>query len=74
MVIEKNTNNNQIKITYRDNGSGYPPHVLKSTKNLKSFGLGLINALTEQLNGSVEFSNEKGAKMILLLPTDAEYI
>jgi PAS domain S-box-containing protein len=74
ILIEKNSNNNQIKITYKDNGSGYPPHVLKSTKNLKSFGLDLISALAEQLNGSVEFSNEKGAKMILLLSTDAEYI
>jgi PAS domain S-box-containing protein len=74
ILIEENEMKSQIKVTYKDNGSGYPRKVLESTETLESFGLVLINALAEQLNGRVEFSNEKGAKMILVLSTDAEYI
>uniref|UniRef100_UPI0037518928 histidine kinase dimerization/phosphoacceptor domain -containing protein n=1 Tax=Flavobacterium sp. TaxID=239 RepID=UPI0037518928 len=49
---------NQYELIVIDNGIGFNEHNIEK----KSFGLELINLLTNQLNGKVEFSNDKTTK------------
>jgi len=62
----KEINENQIKFIYRDNGDWSPP------RKEDSFGLELIETLTEQLNGDVELKIENGTKYHFNLKTDKE--
>lgn len=47
---------NQFVMTVRDNGSGLPPQYNKK----QSLGVTVIEALSEQLDGSFNFSNQNG--------------
>lgn len=47
----------------KDNGIGFPENMLKN--KLQSMGIDLIEGLTKQLDGKVEFINENGAKTIV---------
>ena len=53
----RNEGDNTVEIYYSDNGV-WKPH------NAKSFGLELINSLTEQLNGSLELETKEGTHYI----------
>lgn len=66
--LEKNKN--KLKITYKDNGKGYPETVLKEQETQDSFGLSLINSLAQQVNGKVTLSNNKGAQSELEIITE----
>jgi two-component sensor histidine kinase len=57
---------NQYKITYRDNGDGFPEGL--TVENAETFGLELIEILTDQLDGEFKFYNDKGAVINLSLP------
>jgi two-component sensor histidine kinase len=46
--------NDEVEIIYKDNGTW------KERKNPESFGLVLIEALTEQLNGTFTLSTDNG--------------
>jgi two-component sensor histidine kinase/HAMP domain-containing protein len=48
----------------RDNGVGLPENL--SLQNLNSLGLQLVNNLTEQLNGKIEYFNDGGALFRIL--------
>jgi two-component sensor histidine kinase len=50
-------NNNQFVMTVKDNGSGLPPQYNKK----QSLGVTVIEALSEQLEGDFNFSNNNGA-------------
>lgn len=50
---------NEFLITYRDNGEGVPERVLNGSYS--SFGLELIQSLTDQINGTFDLYNDKGA-------------
>ena len=52
---------NQMEIIYSDNGIGYHLEMLKNIDNSKSCGIPIIKGLAEQINGSIEFYNDKGA-------------
>lgn len=58
-----------IIITYKDNGHGYNPTVLNSFQELESYGLILIDSVAKQINGKIEFSNNDGGQMKLLIAT-----
>ena len=47
-------------LTVRDNGVGFPKNLV--FQNTKSIGLQLVNALTEQLEGSIELNNNIGTE------------
>ncbi len=49
-----------LKLTVFDNGVGLPGNLDLST--VKSLGLKLVNILTKQLKGNMNFSNENGAR------------
>jgi two-component sensor histidine kinase len=53
--------NKSLEIIYSDNGMGYTEEVLNKTDDLDTFGLSIINGLTEQLNGTIFFYNNNGA-------------
>jgi PAS domain S-box-containing protein len=61
----------QIIVVYKDNGPGYEEAILKSSQEHDSFGLVLMYSLAEQLEGSIELSNDNGAKMILTIANNS---
>ena len=54
------TSKEDLKLVVSDNGSGLPGNVDLNT--VKSLGLKLVNILTKQLKGSMNFSSENGAR------------
>jgi PAS domain S-box-containing protein len=52
-----------ITIAVRDDGVGMPEHV--SFRNSTGFGLMLVNALTDQLKGSIRIERGKGTRIVL---------
>jgi PAS domain S-box-containing protein len=50
--------NNNYKLTVSDNGLGFPANV--DFRNTRSLGLQLVNALVEQLEGTIELEKGKG--------------
>jgi len=57
--------NNMVTLSISDNGVGFPP---KESINKQSLGLTLIESLTDQIDGKVEFSNNNGAKVEITFP------
>lgn len=55
---------NAIVLTVKDNGSGFPDDFNHRPES-KSLGVYLIKTLVEQIDGTVSFSNENGAKISL---------
>ena len=54
---------NQIVLMIHDNGPGFDVHELMNNKS--SLGMSLIEALTEQLEGSYEYHNIEGTTFTL---------
>ncbi len=61
LTVSLNEINNEMVLIISDNGIGYDPS--KTREN--SFGSTLINALTEQLDGTKKISNEKGTSIMI---------
>jgi two-component sensor histidine kinase len=51
---------NQFILEYSDTGTGLPENI--NFKNVETLGLGLIKILSEQLNGTVEYSRDPKSK------------
>jgi two-component sensor histidine kinase/PAS domain-containing protein len=82
-AFNKNDNNNTINVTVlqeqerliiklKDNGRGYPDDILKNKVN--SLGISLIQLLVKQLNGTITFSNDKGACTELAIPFTDQHL
>ncbi|HOV14754.1 MAG TPA: histidine kinase, partial [Spirochaetota bacterium] len=57
--------NSEIKIEYSDDGVGLNPNF--DNKKVGTFGFGLLDAIVEnQLQGKIEFKNEKGFNCIII--------
>jgi two-component sensor histidine kinase len=56
---------NIATLSISDNGIGFPP---KEKINKQSLGLTLIESLTDQIDGKVQFSNSNGAKVEISFP------
>ncbi len=54
------------KITYKDNGSGFPEGMNLEESN--SLGMHLIESLVEQVDGEFEFFNDEGARYSFTIP------
>jgi len=59
--IEINYRKAKLYINYADNGKGFSKSALDFDKESSSFGLSIVKALVDQLDGSIEFSNHNGA-------------
>ncbi len=57
--------NNSIKITYSDTGSGYEPSIISNDHENNSLGVILLKALAEQIDGEIKLYNNNGATMEL---------
>lgn len=60
--------NNYYILEIRDNGIGIPEAV--NLMDTKTLGMQLVYALTEQLNGEINFKIENGTRMILKFPVN----
>ena len=67
--IGKNSEGNNV-LTVEDNGIGFPAEV--DFRNTSSLGLQLVNALTGQLNGTVELLKREGTRFSITFPGRAE--
>ncbi|MFC4817543.1 tetratricopeptide repeat-containing sensor histidine kinase [Flavobacterium sp. GCM10023249] len=54
---------NVFELFIKDNGSGFSTNVLDNKSN--SVGIDLIKGLTKQIDGSVRFSNNNGAQVLI---------
>jgi len=52
-----------VCITTQDNGTGIPESI--TFENSTGFGLQLVHALTNQLNGKIRLERDNGTKVIL---------
>lgn len=59
-----------IYLKYSDNGPGFKEEVLNSLDGLDSYGIYIMKSLVEQLNGTIYFSNDNGAKTEIRLDTN----
>ena len=62
--VTKEADNIRIKIA--DNGNGFPDGF--NPDKISSYGLKLVNGLTQQLNGTIKFFNSGGANIEIKVP------
>ncbi len=60
------TSDNKYTLVIRDNGIGFPPDI--DFRNTSSLGLQLVNALTNQLEGTIELNTNGGAEFEITFP------
>jgi len=60
------TNEKQYTLIVSDNGIGFPQNL--DFKNTDSLGLQLVNALTQQLGGTIELNRKVGAEFKITFP------
>lgn len=60
-LIAMKTGPGKCKLIYQDNGKGFPEGI--SLDNIDTLGLELIEILSEQMDGSMEFMNQNGARV-----------
>jgi PAS domain S-box-containing protein len=68
ILVNLNSTEKEIIITYQDSGIGYSPEFLKNIDSTESFGIIILQALVEQLDGKIFFSTSHGAVVKLYLP------
>ena len=56
-------NNGRVAINYRDNGHGFPEDFDLAEQD--SLGFKMIEALTKQLDGTLELYNDEGAHFVI---------
>ncbi|RLD29448.1 MAG: hypothetical protein DRI73_10960 [Bacteroidetes bacterium] len=54
-----------ITFTIKDNGQGFPD--TDTINSAKGFGLELVKILSQQIGSDISFSNDNGAKVIIVL-------
>jgi two-component system CheB/CheR fusion protein len=67
IVIEIYENKNKTELIYKDNGVGYNEELLQLSESPSSFGLTIIKLLSEQIDAKLQFSNDNGAKLHLIV-------
>jgi len=68
ILINLYTKNNTLHLEVSDNGKGFPKDI--DFKNTNSLGLQLVNTLIEQLNGTIELTDNKykGTSFFITFP------
>jgi len=54
--------NNEVHLSFQDNGKGFPEN------NIKSLGMQLVDNLVAQLKGKIKMDNNKGASVKIVFP------
>lgn len=62
--VEFSKNDNKLILIIKDNGIGFPEDL--DYKNTDSMGLELVNNLTKQIDGIIEFNNSDGTEFKIL--------
>ena len=57
----------ELNLEYSDNGIGIPEDVIADIRNA-GFGMHLIGMLADQMNATLEITNESGTKVSVILP------
>lgn len=65
ITVSATSNNGRMQFSIQDDGVGMPENI--SFKNSTGFGLQLVDAMTQQLNGKIRIERAKGTKVILVL-------
>lgn len=65
--IEVSGSPENVQMVLSDDGAGFPPDFDPNSETL-SLGIFLIKSLAEQIDGTVNFSNNNGAKILLEFP------
>ena len=61
--VDIQLNDNQVKLTYQDDGPGYPQALVEGDEGLYSVGATLLRGIVEHsLGGSIVFDNDGGAR------------
>ncbi len=63
IVVSAISNNNHVRIVVQDDGNGIPESI--SFENSTGFGLQLVHALVQQLDGTIQLERGKRTKVIL---------
>ena len=63
LVVIKSDPDQQVTLTIKDDGIGFPLAV--NFRETESLGLQLVNMLVNQLNGSIELSSEQGTQFTI---------
>lgn len=63
LVAIKSGPDQQVTLTIKDDGIGFPPAV--DFRETESLGLQLVNSLVDQLNGSIELVSEQGTQFTI---------
>ncbi|MDM8541488.1 histidine kinase dimerization/phosphoacceptor domain -containing protein [Desulfococcaceae bacterium HSG9] len=64
------TDDNDLVITVRDDGIGFPEGI--DFRDTDSFGLQLVNMMAEQLSGTIELNSKEGTTFIITFPVKGE--
>jgi|TARA_B110000116_G_scaffold247803_1_gene240410 PAS domain S-box-containing protein len=64
-------NDELLTLTYKDNGVGFKASSLKPLEQNNTYGMILMKALAEQINGEIHFHNNKGAQIVLVIKTNS---
>lgn len=67
IFIELKKVENGIKLIIADNGIGLPDNI-DFNSDLESLGMQLVDSLIDQIDGTIEVDNSKGAKFIMFIP------
>ncbi|MEQ8523770.1 two-component regulator propeller domain-containing protein [Gracilimonas sp.] len=65
-VVFKSINENEYTLVVKDNGVGIPENITNS--KLTTLGLTLINSLVSQIKGTIQYKNEKGTTIRIVIP------
>ena len=63
IIVSATSCDRHVIISVQDNGNGMPECV--SFENSTGFGLQLVHALAQQLDGTIQLERGKGTKLIL---------
>ena len=64
ICINFHCDNNRHTLTYSENGIGMPKEL--DFRNTKTFGLQIVNSLTQQIYGSIELGRSKGTEFKII--------
>ncbi len=75
IYIETCLKDQTIEIIFKDDGPGYPDHILRDGFVPSTIGFELIRGITRKsLNGEVTFKNDHGAVARIIFPNDFNHL
>jgi two-component sensor histidine kinase len=65
ITLQARHSDGEIRISYSDNGAGFPPEVFNSSGGM---GFQIVHVLSQQLDGRIEYLRDGGSCFILTFP------